>query len=151
MLDRIGGVDAVHLRRLENDFRLHLHRAERGGGVGGEVRIAGAGREHHDAALFEVADGAAPDERLGHGAHFDRGQHARRHAVVFERVLQRERVDHGGEHAHVVAGRAVHAARAGGQAAEDVAAADHDAGLDAERLDLGDVLRDAVATAGSIP
>ena len=62
---------------------------------------------------------------------------------VLERVLQRQRVDHGRQHAHVVGGRAIHAARAGGQAAEDVAAADHDRGLDAERLDLGDVLRDA--------
>ena len=62
--------------------------------------------------------------------------------VLLERVLQRERVDDGREHAHVVGGRAVHAARARRQAAEDVAAADDDAGLDAERLDLADVLGD---------
>ena len=127
VLHRIGGVDAVDLGGLEDDLRLHFHGAQRRGGVGGEVGIAGARREHHDAALFEVAHGAAANERLGHRAHLDGGEHARRHAGVLERVLQRQGVDHRGEHAHVVAGRAVHAAGAGGQAAKDVAAADHDA------------------------
>ena len=69
---RIGGVDAVDLRALEDDVGLHLHGAQRGRGVGGEVGVAGAGGEDDDAALFEVADGAAADERLGDGAHLDR-------------------------------------------------------------------------------
>ena len=64
------------------------------------------------------------------------------HALLLERVLQRQRVDHRRQHAHVVGGGAVHAARAGGDAAEDVAAADDDGGLDAHALDLGDVLGD---------
>ena len=63
-------------------------------------------------------------------------------ALLLERVLQRQRVDHRRQHAHVVGGRAVHAARAGGDAAEDVAAADDDGGLDAHALDFGDVLGD---------
>ena len=61
---------------------------------------------------------------------------------VLERVLQRQRVDDRGEHAHVVGGRAVHALGAGREAAEQVAAADDDRRLDAEPLDLADVLRD---------
>ena len=61
---------------------------------------------------------------------------------VLERVLQRQRVDDRRQHAHVVGGRAVHALGAGGQAAEEVAAADDDRRLDAELLDLGDVLGD---------
>ena len=61
---------------------------------------------------------------------------------MLERVLQRQAVDDGREHAHVVGGGAVHALRAGRQAAEQVAAADDDGGLDAEGLDLGDVLGD---------
>ena len=139
---RVGGVDAVDLRALEDDVGLHLHRAQRRGGVGGEVGVAGAGGEDDDAALFEVADGAAADERLGDGAHLDGRRDARQHAAVLERVLQRERVDDRGEHAHVVGGGAVHALGAGREAAEQVAAADDDAGLDAELLDFGDVLGD---------
>ena len=61
---------------------------------------------------------------------------------MLERVLQRQRVDHRRQHAHVIGRRAIHAARARGQAAEDVAAADDDAGLDAQLLDFGDVLGD---------
>ena len=69
---RVGGVDAVDLGALEDHVRPHLHRAQRGGGVGREVGIAGAGGEDDDAPLFEVADGAAADERLGDRAHLDR-------------------------------------------------------------------------------
>jgi hypothetical protein len=110
---------------------------------GGEVGVAGARGEYDDTALLQVADGAPPDERLGDRAHLDGSEHARGHAVLLERVLQRERVDDRRQHAHVVGGRAVHAARAGRQATEDVAAADDDGGLHAERADFGDVLGDA--------
>ena len=89
-----------------------------------------------------MADGAPPDERLGHGAHLDRRDDARDDAVLFEGVLERERVDHGREHAHVVGGRAVHPARARGDAPEDVAAADHHRRLCAHRLDFADLVRD---------
>ena len=61
---------------------------------------------------------------------------------ALERILEGEAVHHGRQHADVVAGRAVHAARRGGQAAEDVAAADDDADLDAQGVDLGDLARD---------
>ena len=61
---------------------------------------------------------------------------------VLERVLQRQGVDDRGEHAHVVGGRAVHALGARRQAAEQVAAADDDGDLDAELLDLADLLGD---------
>src|SRR6185295_20397083 len=69
------------------------------------------------------------------------GEDARRDVELFERVLQRQRVDHGRQHAHVIGGGAIHAAGAGGDAAEDVAAADDDRGLDPHALDLGDVER----------
>ena len=90
-----------------------------------------------------MADGAPADERLGDGAHLDGRDHARHDALLLERVLQREGVDDRGEHAHVVGGGAVHPARAGREAAEDVAAADDDGGLDAEGLNLADVAGDA--------
>ena len=83
---RIGGVDAVDLGALEDDVRLHLHRAERGGGVGREVGIAGAGGEDDDAPFFEVADGAAADERLGDRAHLDGASATRVLTPTFSRA-----------------------------------------------------------------
>ena len=94
--------------------------------------IARAGREDDDAAFLEVANRPAADERLGDRAHLDGGDDARQDAVLLERVLHGQAVDDRGEHAHVVAGGAIHALRAGGHAAEDVAAADDDADFDAE-------------------
>ena len=66
-----------------------------------------------------------------------------KHVLLLERVLQREGIDDRRQHAHVVGSRAVHAARAGRQPAEDVAAADDDRGLDAKRLNLTDIVGDA--------
>ena len=63
-------------------------------------------------------------------------------ADLLERVLQRQGVDDRGQHAHVVGGRPVHAAGAGRQAAEQVAAADDDGDLDAELLDFADLAGD---------
>ena len=117
---------------LRMTSRAHFHRPQRRGRVGREVGIAGAGREDHDAAFFEMAERAPPDERLGDRAHLDGADHARGDADLFERVLQCQRVDHGRQHAHVIGRRPLHAAGAGRQAAEQIAAADDDGGLDAE-------------------
>ena len=104
--------------------------------------VARAGREDDDAPFSRWRTA----RRRMNGSATARISIARGHAGVdahvLERVLQRQRVDDRGEHAHVVGGRAVHALGAGRQAAEQVAAADHDGGLDAELLDLGDVLGD---------
>ena len=51
----------------------------------------------------------------------------------------REGVDHGREHPHVVALRAVHPRAGALEAAEDVPAADDDADLHAEGVDLGEL------------
>ncbi len=53
---RIAVVDAVHFGGLENDVGAHLARAQRGGGVGGEIGIAGAGDEDDDAAQSRGAE-----------------------------------------------------------------------------------------------
>ena len=70
--------------------------------------------------------------------------HARVHAERLERVLHRERVHDRGEHAHVIAGDAVHAGARQPRAAEDVAAADDDRDLHAQAHDLADLERDAL-------
>jgi hypothetical protein len=95
-----------------------------------------------------VADGSAADVRLGDLVHRDRAHHPGRHAGPLEGILQRESVHHGREHPDVVAGRTVHAARRRREAAEDVAAADDDADLDAEPMDLGDLSCDERAERG---
>ena len=63
--------------------------------------------------------------------------------ALLEGVLQRERVDDRREHPHVVARDAVDPLRRGGDAADDVAAPDHDRRLDAEARDLTNLVRDA--------
>ncbi len=70
------------------------------------------------------------------------------HTRPLQGVLQGEAVHHGRQHPDVVAGGPVHAPGRGGEAAEDVAAADDDADLDAQRLDLGDLPRDERAELG---
>src|SRR3954469_18092713 len=75
-------------------------------------------------------------------ADVDRRLHAGGHAPLLQGVLEGEGVDHRGEHAHVVAGHAVDAAVAGGEAPDDVAAADHHRHLDVELVDVADLVGD---------
>ena len=95
--------------------------------------IARAGHHHDHPALLEVAHRAPSDVGLADLVHRDRAHHAGRLAELLERVLQGEPVHDGRQHPHVVTGRAVHPLGAGGQPAEDVAAPDHDRGLDPVR------------------
>jgi len=60
-------------------------------------------------------------------------------ALLLERVLQSQGVDHRGEHAHVVGSRAVHALGARGDTAKDIAAANHNRRFDAHALNFSDV------------
>ncbi len=101
--------------------------------------LPGAAGEHDDAPLLDVPDGAPADEGLRDGPHLDGGQDARRDPLGLEGVLEREGIDDGGEHAHVVGLRPVHAGGAGGDATEDVAPADDDGQFDAQRADLADL------------
>ena len=70
---RIAIVNAIDLCCLQNHVRADLARAQRGGGISGKIGIAGAGDENDDPSQFEVTNGAAENERLGHIFHFDRG------------------------------------------------------------------------------
>ena len=77
---------------------------------------------------------AAADVRLRHAVHANRRHEARFTLERFQRVLQRQAVDHRGQHAHVV-GRGFLDARIAGDelgTAEDITAADHDGDLHAE-------------------
>ena len=93
--------------------------------------LTGAAPDDHHVARFEVFDGTGFGVVFADGFHADRGEHLASDAVVFERRLERQRVDDRGEHAHLVALHAVEALFGAREAAEDVAAADDDADLDA--------------------
>ncbi len=139
---RVAVVDALDaVLRHQDRLGADLERAQRRGRVGGEERVAGAGREDDDPALLEVADRAAADVRLGDLGDRDGRLHARLRAEPLERVLERERVEDGREHPRVVGGRTVHALGRRGHAAVDVPAADDDRELDAGRLDGDDLAR----------
>ena len=140
---RVHAVDA-RVRALQDRLGADLRGAQRGGRVGREVRVAGAGREHDDAGPSRGDGSRAAGCTAPRPATCDRGLHARRLVDGLQRVLQRERVDDGREHAHVVGAGAVHAARRAAHAPQDVAATDDDRDLDAE---IGASARDLVGDA----
>ncbi len=111
--------------------------------IGGEIGVARAGGEDHHPALFEVPHGAAADVGLRDLLDLEGGLHAGRNPAPLHRVLQRQRVDDARQHAHVVGAGAVHALGRRADAADDVAAADHDGDLDAHRVDGCQLLGDA--------
>src|SRR5207302_931155 len=132
ILHGIVVVDAGYLGALAYALGPDLHRAQRGGRVGGEIRIAGARREDDHTLLFQVSDRAPADVGFGQLAHFDGGLNAGDRALFLERVLQGERVEHGGQHAHVIGRGPLHAAVGGVDPPVDVPA------------ELGDLLLDQV-------
>ena len=91
-----------------------------------------------------MANGAAPDVILADLVDSQRRHDPRIRALRLESVLKRERIDHGGEHAHVVGGHAVHAGPGEARAAEDVASAEHHGHLHAHLRDLSNLRGDAL-------
>ena len=142
VLARIGRIDAVDLGALQHRIEAHLGGAQGGGGVGGEERIAGAGGEDHHPALLHVAGGAAADIGLADGGHRNGRLYTGLQPLPLQGALHGQCIDHRGQHAHVVAAGAVHARGGGRHAAEDVAAADHQADLHAHVVHGLDLLGD---------
>ena len=123
---------------------MDLRRPQRGARVRGEERVARARAEDDHASFLQVSDGAAPDVRLGHLRHAERGHHPRRHAVGLHGGLKRDGVHDRGEHAHVVRGRAIKPFTLVRGAAEEVPAADDDRHLHARERRLGYLTGDLV-------
>ena len=63
--------------------------------------------------------------------HLNRRHDARGNALPLQRILKRQGIDDGGEHAHVITRDAIHLMSRGGDTAKDVAAAQNQADLDA--------------------
>ena len=143
-LFRIGVVNAVHARGLQNHLRLDFHGAQRRRSVRGKIGIACAAGEDHHAFLFQVPRRAAPDERLRHLVHFDRAHQPRVAAGLFERVLHRQAVDHRREHAHVIAGGAIDRETVLARAAKNISAADDKRHFHAEIVHFLHFARDAL-------
>jgi hypothetical protein len=91
-----------------------------------------------------MANGPAPNKWLSHLVHLDRTHHARLDALLFERILQGQRVDHGGQHSHVIGGYAIHFLGLLGYASEEVSAAYYQANLNSKPLHVGNFLCDFV-------
>lgn len=126
----VGRVDAVHAGALQQGVAAHLRGPQRGR-VGRKEGRADAGGEDHHPAFFEMTQGAAAHIGLGHGVHGQGALHARLDADLLQRRLHGQGVHHRGQHAHIVGGGAFHVAGGLAQSAEDVAAADDEADLDA--------------------
>ena len=134
VVDTLRGVLA-HQDRLRPD----LERPQRRGRVGREERIAGAGGEDHDPALFEVAHRAASNVRLRDLRDLERREHTSVGADALECVLERECVQDGREHAGVIRRGAVHPFRRCSHTAVDVAPSDDDRQLEAFGLNFDDL------------
>ena len=144
-IGELGGVlvvDAVHLGGLDDGIALQFHAAQGGGGVGGEIGVAGTGGADDHTALFQMAHGAATDEGLAHFLHVDGGQNAGGVAEFFQHVLHGQGIEHRGQHAHIVGGGTFHALGGTGKAAEDVAAADDQGKFHAHVEQSADLLAD---------
>ena len=144
VLLRIGAVDAVDIGGLEDRVAFHLGGAQHRGGVGGEVGIAGAAGEHNDAVFLEMAERLAALVGFADLRHVERRHGAGRRAEPLDRGLEHQAVHHRRQHAHGVGGRPRQALARHLDAAKDVAAADHDAELDARGAGGDQVRGDAV-------
>jgi len=91
-----------------------------------------------------VPDGPAADIGLADIVHGDGRLDARFQAHPLQTRLQRQRIHHRGQHAHIVGGGTVDALGRTGKAAKDIAAAHHHADLGAGEVCLLHIAGDAV-------
>src|SRR5579871_5018439 len=73
------------------------------------------------------------------------------HTLLFQSVLQCQRVDHGGQHAHVISGDAVHVTRLFRHTTEEISSADDQSDFHAEIVYVLDLRGDGVNAAGFDP
>jgi len=128
----IGGVDTVDRSGLQKDVGPDLHRSQGCCSIRGEVRISGSSGEDHNASFFEVADRPAADIRLGDLMHLDGAHDAAVEASFFDGILERDGIDDGREHSHVIGRDAVHVDGLLGDSAKEVSPSNDDPDLAAE-------------------
>ena len=91
-----------------------------------------------------MAQGAAADKGLAHFLHGNGRKHPRGVAQLFQHVLHCKGVEHGGQHAHVVGRRALHALGRAGKPAKNIAPANHKGHFDAHFEHSADFAADGV-------
>ena len=125
----VGGIDGVHVLGEEQGVRADLRRPEGRRRVRGEEGAAGAAGEDDDNFLAQELLGLAAGEAVAEPVHVHGGQDGGLLPQALEGVLERQGVDGGGQHTHVVPPVAV--VLAGVPTPDDVAAAYDHAHLDA--------------------
>ena len=79
-----------------------------------------------------MANRATSDERLGYLIHLNGRLHSSVNALLLQRILQRQSVNHGSQHTHVIGGDTVHFPRLPSHTAEEISAPDHNRDLNAK-------------------
>lgn len=131
VLDRVCGVDAVDLGSLHDDIAFAFDSTESGAAVRREERVTRTSGEDNHGARGQKLESLAADEEFADRFHADSGHHHRVNALLVKSVLHGKAVHHGAEHAHGIALGAVHAASRSRNAANEVAAANHESDLHA--------------------
>ena len=91
-----------------------------------------------------MSQGPPPNKRLRYLIHLNSRHDACKYPLLFQRVLQCERIDDGGQHAHMVGGDAIHVLRLLGHAAKKISSAHHNGSLNPEFLDVAELGGDLV-------
>ena len=110
---RISGINAVDLGGFEHNFRFHLAATQRCRRIGRKKRIARAGAENNDLALFQITHRFAANIGFDHRFDIDSRLHPRAQSGNAHGVLQRDRIDHRCQHAHIIGHGAIHASGTG--------------------------------------
>ena len=129
VLDRVGGVDAIDLGGLHDHVAFAFDSAESGAAVRREERIARTSGENDHGASGQKLEGFAAVEEFANRFHADGGHHHGIDSLLVECILHGKAVHHGAEHSHSIALGTVHAASGSGNAANEVAAANHESDL----------------------
>ena len=120
-------IHAVHHSCLEHGVCTDFQGAQGGCGISREDGVAGAAAEHDDLACFQLSDCLIAAEGIGHLRHGGAGHNNSGHTLLAQSILDGNGVHHGCQHTDLVCIHAIHFA--GGTAAPEIAAANHDADL----------------------
>ena len=123
------GIDTVHLGGLDQQVGVDLHRPERRGRIGSEIRVARATTDNHRTSLLKVSDRTKTDIWLGNRTHLDSSLHAGDNPHTLQRIGQGESVHHCRQHTHVICRGAVHPMFETIPATPDIACSQNDCDL----------------------
>lgn len=127
---RILVIHPLGIRGLEDDIRADLESPQGGGTVRAVPRVTATRRQNHEALPLKMHHRPTLDPRFTGTLNGERRHDTGIYLQVFERVLERNAVDDGGQHPHVVRRHGTDSERLRIIAAEDITPAKHDRDLD---------------------